>query len=135
MHFRIEGPVVAQMQAAFNDNWTKTTGTIVNGTDFFPPLANAGDMDAHLFISSPAGGSESMHLMYLMAIAAAEHSIDLDAAYFIPDDLVTKALIAARLQARAEKNWAESDRIRDQITALGVVLEDGKGGTTWRLAE
>ena len=34
----------------------------------------AGDMDAHLFISSPAGGSESMHLMYLMAIAAAEHT-------------------------------------------------------------
>ncbi|UUY06930.1 cysteine--tRNA ligase [Pseudomonas sp. J452] len=45
------------------------------------------------------------------------------------------ALIAARLQARAEKNWAESDRIRDQLTAMGVVLEDGKGGTTWRLAE
>ncbi|WP_222908293.1 cysteine--tRNA ligase [Pseudomonas sp. DNDY-54] len=45
------------------------------------------------------------------------------------------ALISARLQARAEKNWAESDRIRDQLTAMGVVLEDGKGGTTWRLAE
>ncbi|WP_010490235.1 cysteine--tRNA ligase [Pseudomonas sp. S9] len=45
------------------------------------------------------------------------------------------ALIAARLQARSEKNWAESDRIRDQLTAMGVVLEDGKGGTTWRLAE
>lgn len=45
------------------------------------------------------------------------------------------ALIAARLQARADKNWAESDRIRDQLTAMGVVVEDGKGGTTWRLAE
>ncbi|WP_339516717.1 cysteine--tRNA ligase [Pseudomonas sp. RL_15y_Pfl2_60] len=45
------------------------------------------------------------------------------------------ALIAARLQARSDKNWAESDRIRDQLTAMGVVLEDGKGGTTWRLAE
>ena len=45
------------------------------------------------------------------------------------------ALIQARLQARAEKNWGESDRIRDQLTALGVVLEDGKGGTTWRLAD
>ena len=96
MHFRIEGPAVAQMQAAFNDNWTKTTGTIVNGPEYFPQLSKAGDMDAHLFISSPAGGSESMHLMYLMAVAAAEHSIDLDAAYFIPDELVTKALIAAR---------------------------------------
>lgn len=96
MHFRIEGPVVAQMQAAFNDNWIKTTGRILNGADYFPPLQRAGDMDAHLFISSPAGGAESMHLMYLMAVAAASHSIDLDAAYFIPDDLITNALIAAR---------------------------------------
>jgi cardiolipin synthase len=96
MHFRVEGPVVAQFQAAFNDNWIKTTGRILNGEVYFPPLQRAGDMDAHLFISSPAGGAESMHLMYLMAIAAAEHSIDLDAAYFIPDELITKALIAAR---------------------------------------
>ena len=51
------------------------------------------------------------------------------------DAAEVEALIAARLQARSEKNWAESDRIRDQLTAMGVVLEDGKGGTTWRLAE
>ena len=49
--------------------------------------------------------------------------------------LILLDLIAARLAARAEKNWAESDRIRDQLSAMGVVLEDGKGGTTWRLAE
>ena len=96
MHFRVEGPAVAQMQSAFNDNWIKTTGELLNGEDYFPPLAKTGDMDAHLFISSPAGGSESMHLMYLMAIAAAVHSIDLDAAYFVPDELIIKALVAAR---------------------------------------
>ena len=45
------------------------------------------------------------------------------------------ALIQARLAARAGKDWAESDRVRDQLTAMGVVLEDGKGGTTWRLAD
>jgi len=96
VHFRVEGPVVAQFQSAFNDNWIKTTGEVLNGTDYFPPLEHAGDMDAHMFISSPAGGSESMHLMYLMAIAASEHTIDLEAAYFIPDELITKALVAAR---------------------------------------
>ena len=96
LHFRIEGPVVAQMQAAFNDNWIKTTGVVLNGEDYFPPLERAGDMDAHMFVASPAGGSESMHLMYLMAIAAAEHSIDLQASYFVPDDLIIKALQAAR---------------------------------------
>ncbi len=51
------------------------------------------------------------------------------------DAAEVEALIQARLQARAEKNWVESDRIRDQLTAMGVVLEDSKGGTTWRLAD
>ncbi|MEL7935746.1 cysteine--tRNA ligase [Pseudomonas delhiensis] len=51
------------------------------------------------------------------------------------DAAQVEALIQARLEARAAKNWAESDRIRDELTAMGVVLEDGKGGTTWRLAE
>ncbi|PTU73403.1 cysteine--tRNA ligase [Pseudomonas mangrovi] len=51
------------------------------------------------------------------------------------DAAEVEALIAARLQARSGKNWVESDRIRDQLAALGVVLEDGKGGTTWRLAD
>ena len=96
LHFRVEGPVVSQFQAAFNDNWIKTTGVVLNGVEYFPALSATGGMDAHLFIASPAGGSESMHLMYLMAIAAAERSIDLQAAYFVPDDLIMKALVSAR---------------------------------------
>ncbi|MEO8223504.1 MAG: phospholipase D-like domain-containing protein [Gammaproteobacteria bacterium] len=95
-HFRVEGPIVAQMQAAFNDNWIKTTGELLNGPDYFPPLPEAGYMDAHLFTASPAGGSESMHLMYLMVIAAATHAIDLAASYFVPDELIVEALIEAR---------------------------------------
>lgn len=51
------------------------------------------------------------------------------------DATEVEALIQARLQARAEKNWAESDRIRDRLSVMGVVLEDGKSGTTWRLAD
>jgi len=50
----------------------------------------------------------------------------------IDADYVEK-LIAARNQARAEKNWAEADRIRAELTTLSVVLEDGANGTTWRL--
>ena len=42
------------------------------------------------------------------------------------------ALIAERLEARANKDWAGSDRIRDELAAQGIVLEDGGGGTTWR---
>ena len=45
-----------------------------------------------------------------------------------------EALIAAREQARADKNWAEADRIRDELSALRVVVEDGsRGGSGWRI--
>ncbi|HEY4555136.1 MAG TPA: phospholipase D-like domain-containing protein [Lysobacter sp.] len=96
VHFRVEGPVVAQLQAAFLDNWIKTTGEVLTGEEYFPRLEPIGRSSAHLFIASPAGGSESMHLMYLMTIAAAVHSIDLAASYFVPDKLITRALIAAK---------------------------------------
>lgn len=43
-----------------------------------------------------------------------------------------ESLIAARQQARSDKNWAESDRIRDELAAAGIVLEDGANGTNWR---
>ncbi|GGY06136.1 cysteine--tRNA ligase [Paludibacterium paludis] len=45
-----------------------------------------------------------------------------------------EALIEARKAARAAKNWAESDRVRDELAARGIVLEDGPQGTTWRRA-
>jgi len=48
------------------------------------------------------------------------------------DDAAIEALIEARLQARQNKEWAESDRIRDELKAQGIVLEDGPQGTTWR---
>jgi len=94
-HFRIEGPVVAQMQAVFLDNWLKVTGEVMHGEAYFPPLQAVGQSDAQVFSSSPAGGSESMQLMYQLAITAAEHSIDLSSAYFVPDELTSKSLTEA----------------------------------------
>ena len=68
---------------------------MLHGDDYFPPLQPAGDLAAQMFSSSPTGGSESMHLMYLMAITAASKTIDLSASYFVPDELAVKALVAA----------------------------------------
>ena len=50
------------------------------------------------------------------------------------DDAAIEALIQARLMARTNKNWAESDRIRDDLKTQGVLLEDKAGTTTWRRA-
>ncbi len=94
-HVQIAGPVVAQMQSVFLDNWIKVTGQVLHGPAHFPPLANKGAMAAQVFSSSPAGGSESMQLMYLFSITAAAKSIDLSAAYFVPDELTHKALVEA----------------------------------------
>lgn len=94
-HFRVEGPVVAQMQSTFLDNWLKVTGQVLHGQTYFPPLEPAGTSSAQMFSSSPSSGSESMQLMYHIAITAAERSIDLSMAYFVPDDLSRKLLLDA----------------------------------------
>ena len=94
-HYRIEGPVVAQMQSAFMDNWTEVTGHVLHGEAYFPPLKAVGPERAQIFTSSPGGGSDSMQLMYLLSIAAARRSIDLSAAYFVPDDVEVNTLVEA----------------------------------------
>lgn len=95
VHFRIEGPVAAEMQAVFMDNWMKATGRVLHSSDYFPAIADAGGVPAQMFSSSPTGGSESMHLMYLLSIAAAQKSILLSSSYFVPDALAIDALVAA----------------------------------------
>jgi cardiolipin synthase len=91
-HYRLEGPAVAQMQAAFLDNWIKTTGKVLQGPEYFPKLEPAGTALAQVFTSSPSGGGDSMQLMYLLSVTAAQHRIDLSAAYFVPDELTRRAL-------------------------------------------
>jgi cardiolipin synthase A/B len=98
-HFRVQGPVVAQIQSVFIDNWIKATGRVLDGEEYFPDLSppgkSAGAMGAQMFRSSPTGGSESMQLMYLISITSAEHSILLSNAYFVPDRLAVDALVEA----------------------------------------
>src|SRR5262245_3983766 len=50
------------------------------------------------------------------------------------DERKVQSLIAARAAARAAKNFKESDRIRDELAAMGVVVKDSKDGTTWDIA-
>lgn len=95
-HYKIEGPAVAQIQAAFTDNWTKTRSEVLLGGNYFPALEPAGDSLAQVFKSSVGGGSESVRLMYLLSIASATRSIRLQASYFVPDTLAIETFVSAR---------------------------------------
>jgi cardiolipin synthase len=94
-HFRLEGPAVAQMQAAFMENWIEITGKVLHGEAYFPELPKAGKHLAQVFVASPGGGGESMQLMYLLSIAAAQRTVRLSAAYFVPDDTEVRTMVAA----------------------------------------
>jgi cardiolipin synthase A/B len=95
-HFRVVGPVVAQMQATFVEHWLATRGVLLQGAAYFPALARAGEMPAQMVRSASDDGTESIRLMYLLSIAAARHSVLLSNSYFVPDDLSVRTLIEAR---------------------------------------
>lgn len=125
MHFRLTGPVVVQMQAAFLDNWIKTTGHVLHGDAYFPDIEPSGDQEMQMFTSSPEGGSDSMRLMYLTAITAAERSIDIEAAYFVPDRLMTRELVAARRRGVRLRLIVPGRHIDSKV--VGVASKQGWG--------
>jgi cardiolipin synthase len=92
---RIEGPVVASLQAAFVENWLEATGNVLGGELYFPPLSRRGQVFAQIVRSSPAGGSFSMYTMFLLAMSSARQSIYITNPYFLPDDRMTLALTEA----------------------------------------
>jgi len=100
-HYRVTGPVVAQLQASFAISWLKIRGEVLHGLNYFPPLANTGPYLAQAI----RGGAhyENLDLMYLLAIASAQKTLRIENAYFLPDDLVRKELIeAAKRSAKVE---------------------------------
>jgi cardiolipin synthase len=133
-HYLVRGPVVAQMQATFLDNWLKVTGKVLHGEAYFPAIAQdppVGTQKAQMFSSSPSSGSESMQLMYHLAITAAERSIDLSVAYFVPDDLTRKLLMDAlargvrvRLVTPGEHTDTETVKAASRAT-WGELLQAG----------
>lgn len=96
MGFRLEGPIVNQMQAVFVDNWMETTSQVLAGENYFPELAPAGNFVAQFFRSTPANHYGTTRLCFYLAIAGAEKHLRIAHAYFVPDDEAIALLVAAR---------------------------------------
>ena len=92
---RIQGPVVKFLQAAFAESWLETTGIAIGGEGYFPRLEAPGNVSAQIVKSSPVGGSFQNYMLFLLSINSAKKSILITNPYFIPDDVMTEALVKA----------------------------------------
>jgi cardiolipin synthase len=96
-HVRIRGPVVRGLQGAFAENWLEATGEVLAGPAYLPELDPVSDDGAQMqLVRSRAGvGDTNVEALYFLAIGAAQRTIDLTAAYFVPRPAFTDALVAA----------------------------------------
>jgi len=92
---RVEGPVVAQLQHVFFEDWVHTTGEVLHGSAQFPTIEPAGDVLAQAVSSSRTDQSSMAKLQYYMAIQAARHRVWIENAYFVPDRQIRKGLVDA----------------------------------------
>jgi cardiolipin synthase len=92
---RVEGPVVAQLQSAFAENWVEECGEVIGGDEYFPRLEPCGDVEGHVVWLSPSGSPSTLKLLHYVAIHLAKKSITIQNPYFLPDPDARKALVDA----------------------------------------
>ena len=97
-HFRIEGPVVAQLQEVFVEDWAFCTDEVLEGDIWFPGLEPAGDALARGISAGPDGDLDKLRLTLEGALACAESSVCVITPYFLPETSLITALNVAALR-------------------------------------
>ena len=97
-HFRLEGPVVAQVMAAFTEDWGFTTGEVLQGPLWFPVIAPAGEAFARVATSGPDHDIERIKLLMMSAVTSARRRVRIVTPYFLPDDPLASTLALAALR-------------------------------------
>ncbi len=92
---KVTGPVSAQMQAIFAEDWTYTTGEVLVGDRFYPSIPHEGGIQAQAIKVSRGDSSSLAKMLYIIAIQSAQKSIHIQNAYFVPDAQIREALIKA----------------------------------------
>jgi cardiolipin synthase len=98
LHFRLTGPVVAQLQAVFADDWAFCTGELLQGQPWFSAVAADGPVLARGIPDGPDDDFETLRLALLGAIACARTSVLVVTPYFLPDASLIAALNVAALR-------------------------------------
>jgi len=98
LHFRVQGPVVAQLQEAFAEDWHFTTREVLHGEAWFPDLHAEGPVFARGIVDGPDEDFETLRWTLLGALAAARQSVRIVTPYFLPDPSIVSALNLAALR-------------------------------------
>lgn len=93
--YELRGPVVAQLQDNFNDNWEELTGQRLCGDGFYPAPVRKGTALAQMVAGSPFKRGDTIGSSNLLAIRAARKSILMEHSYFLPSAEFTRALLDA----------------------------------------
>jgi cardiolipin synthase len=98
VHFRLEGPVVAQLLEAFIEDWAFVTREVLDGPAWFPPLGDAGPTAARVLTGGPDDDFEVTRTVLLGALSAATRTVSIVTPYFLPDQAMIAALAVAALR-------------------------------------
>jgi cardiolipin synthase len=130
LHARVEGPVVAHLQASFAEDWLFTTGEPIEGEGFFPPLRAAGPVLARGVTDGPDEDFEAVRWLLLGALATARHRVRIVTPYFVPDaGLISAIDVAVMRGVEIDVVLPERSNLRlvqwAQTAQLWQVLERG----------
>jgi cardiolipin synthase len=92
LHFRLDGPVVAQIQKVFATDWAFAVGEKLAGDDWFPPVGRAGNVWARGIEHGPDEHFEKMADTIAAALASARHKVRIATPYFLPNASLIQAL-------------------------------------------
>ncbi|HSR42612.1 MAG TPA: cardiolipin synthase, partial [Longimicrobiales bacterium] len=98
LHFRIQGPVVCEIQEVFAEDWTFTTGERLEGPAWFPDLARTGPVIARGISDGPDIDYEKLETVLLGALSRARSSVRILTPYFLTDQFLIRALAVADLR-------------------------------------
>ena len=131
IQIRVEGPAVTPLQTGFADNWLLTTGELISGPQYYPPIDRSGPLVAATIMSSPEVGASTVRVMYYLSIVCARKTIYIANPYFVPDEAAIEALVDAKQRGvdvrvmvsgiHNDNWWARQNSVR----LYGRLLEAG----------